>query len=135
VPVPGCRAEGFSLTGLQAGVLAGNAAHELADQPALESVRSMELLDRLLPRPPAQLLDVGGGPGTYAAPLARRGYRVHLVNPVLLHVDQVWTQFLPIGPLPGLTFSSCRFVGWLSWQRIRGAQRHMQRTLTWPGSG
>lgn len=25
----------------------------------------MELLDRLLPAPPAQLLDVGGGPGTY----------------------------------------------------------------------
>ncbi len=48
----------------------------------------MELLDRLLPRPPAQVLDVGGGPGTYAAPLARRGYRVHLVDPVPLHVEQ-----------------------------------------------
>jgi ubiquinone/menaquinone biosynthesis C-methylase UbiE len=48
----------------------------------------MELLDRLLPSPPAQLLDVGGGPGAYAAPLARRGYRVHLVDPVELHVDQ-----------------------------------------------
>ena len=31
---------------------------------------------------------MGGGPGTYAAPLARRGYRVHLVDPVPLHVDQ-----------------------------------------------
>jgi len=48
----------------------------------------MELLDRLLPPPPAQLLDVGGGLGTYAAPLARRGYRVHLVDPVELHVEQ-----------------------------------------------
>ena len=56
--------------------------------PSLEFVRSMELLDRLLPRPPARLLDVGGGPGTYAAPLARRGYRVHLVDPVPLHVEQ-----------------------------------------------
>jgi len=55
---------------------------------SLEFVRSMELLDRLLPRPPAQLLDVGGGPGTYAGPLARRGYRVHLVDPVPLHVEQ-----------------------------------------------
>jgi 2-polyprenyl-3-methyl-5-hydroxy-6-metoxy-1,4-benzoquinol methylase len=45
-------------------------------RPSLEFVRSMELLDRLLPAPPARLLDVGGGPGTYAAPLARRGYRV-----------------------------------------------------------
>lgn len=56
--------------------------------PSLEFVRSMELLDRLLPAPPAQVLDVGGGPGTYAAPLARRGYQVHLVDPVPLHVDQ-----------------------------------------------
>jgi ubiquinone/menaquinone biosynthesis C-methylase UbiE len=57
-------------------------------RPSLEFVRSMELLDRLLPAPPARLLDVGGGPGTYAAPLARRGYRVHLVDPVPLHVEQ-----------------------------------------------
>jgi SAM-dependent methyltransferase len=48
----------------------------------------MELLERLLPSPPAAVLDVGGGPGTYAAPLARRGYRVHLVDPVPLHVEQ-----------------------------------------------
>ena len=57
-------------------------------RPSLEFVRSMELLDRLLPPPPAQLLDVGGGPGTYAAPLARCGYLVHLVDPVELHVEQ-----------------------------------------------
>jgi SAM-dependent methyltransferase len=57
-------------------------------RPSLEFVRSMELLERLLPAPPARVLDVGGGPGTYAAPLSRRGYRVHLVDPVALHVDQ-----------------------------------------------
>ncbi len=56
--------------------------------PSLEFVRSMELLERLLPAPPAQVLDVGGGPGTYAEPLARRGYRVHVVDPVALHVEQ-----------------------------------------------
>src|SRR5438552_17441848 len=56
--------------------------------PALEFVRSLELLDRLLPAPPARVLDVGGGPGTYAAPLARRGYRVHLVDVMPLHVEQ-----------------------------------------------
>lgn len=57
-------------------------------QPSLEFVRSMELLERLLPPPPARVLDVGGGPGTYAAPLAGRGYHVHLVDPVPLHVQQ-----------------------------------------------
>ena len=56
--------------------------------PALEFVRSLELLDRLLPAPPARVLDVGGGPGTYAATLARRGYRVHLVDAMPLHVKQ-----------------------------------------------
>src|SRR5215472_13842395 len=57
-------------------------------RPSLEFVRAMELLERLLPPPPAQVLDIGGGPGTYAAPLAARGYRVHLVDPVQLHVNQ-----------------------------------------------
>jgi ubiquinone/menaquinone biosynthesis C-methylase UbiE len=55
---------------------------------SLEYVRSLELLERLLPQPPAQLLDVGGGPGTYASPLASLGYQVHLVDPVALHVEQ-----------------------------------------------
>jgi SAM-dependent methyltransferase len=59
-----------------------------AGNPSLEFVRSMELLGRLLPKPPARLLDVGGGPGTYAAPLARQGYRVQLIDPVPLHVEQ-----------------------------------------------
>lgn len=59
-------------------------------QPTLEFVRSLELLDRLLPNPPAKVLDVGGGPGTYAAPLARRGYRVQLIDPLLLHVQQAY---------------------------------------------
>ena len=57
-------------------------------RPSLEYVRSVDLLERLLPGVPARVLDVGGGPGTYAAPLARRGFRVHLVDPVRLHVDQ-----------------------------------------------
>lgn len=56
--------------------------------PRLEFVRSLELLGRLLPAPPARVLDVGGGPGTYAVPLAEGGYQVHLVDPLPLHVRQ-----------------------------------------------
>jgi hypothetical protein len=48
----------------------------------------MELPGRLLAGPPARLLNAGGGPGTYAAPLASRGYRVHLVDPLRLQVEQ-----------------------------------------------
>ncbi len=71
-------------------------------EPSLEFVRSVELLDRLLPAPPAQVLDVGGGPGTYAAPLVRRGYRVHVVDPVPLHVDQA-RQAAAADPAAGFT--------------------------------
>jgi SAM-dependent methyltransferase len=54
----------------------------------LELVRTQELLQRYLPSPPADVLDVGGGPGVYAAWLARAGYRVHLIDPLPLHVEQ-----------------------------------------------
>ena len=54
----------------------------------LEFARTKELLTRYLPEPPAVVLDVGGGPGVYAAWLAERGYEVHLLDPVELHVRQ-----------------------------------------------
>lgn len=47
----------------------------------LEHLRSLELLTRLLPPPPGRVLDVGGGPGTYAAWLTEKGYETHLVDP------------------------------------------------------
>src|SRR5215470_3760250 len=55
---------------------------------ALELARTQLLLERYLPAPPAVVADVGGGPGRYALWLAERGYRVHLVDPVPLHVEQ-----------------------------------------------
>jgi ubiquinone/menaquinone biosynthesis C-methylase UbiE len=54
----------------------------------LEFVRTRELLGRFLPRPPAIVIDVGGGAGAYAVPLAAQGYEVHLLDPVSLHVEQ-----------------------------------------------
>jgi SAM-dependent methyltransferase len=54
----------------------------------IELVRTKELLERFLPAAPASVLDVGGGPGAYAAWLAELGYHVHLVDPVPLHVEQ-----------------------------------------------
>jgi SAM-dependent methyltransferase len=52
----------------------------------IEFARTKELLERFLPPAPADVLDAGGGPGAYAAWLADGGYRVHLVDPVPLHV-------------------------------------------------
>jgi ubiquinone/menaquinone biosynthesis C-methylase UbiE len=57
-------------------------------RPRLEYLRTLELLDRLLPPAPARLLDVGGGTGVYAVPLAERGYTVHVVDPVEAHVER-----------------------------------------------
>ncbi len=54
----------------------------------LEFIRTQELLATLLPPPPAVVIDVGGGAGSHAAPLAKRGYAVHLVDPVPLHIEQ-----------------------------------------------
>src|SRR6059036_3145172 len=48
----------------------------------LEFDRTKELLAERLPKPPATILDVGGGPGTYALWLAELGYEVHLIDPV-----------------------------------------------------
>jgi ubiquinone/menaquinone biosynthesis C-methylase UbiE len=58
------------------------------DDGLLERHRTQELLLRYLPPPPAIVLDVGGGPGHYALWLAARGYEVHLVDPVPLHLEQ-----------------------------------------------
>jgi SAM-dependent methyltransferase len=54
----------------------------------LEHVRTRDILGRYLPPAPATVLDVGGGAGAYALPLARDGYAVHLVDPVERHVEQ-----------------------------------------------
>jgi ubiquinone/menaquinone biosynthesis C-methylase UbiE len=54
----------------------------------LEWARTWDLLQRHLPSPPATILDVGGGPGAYAVPLALAGHAVHLVDAMPLHVEQ-----------------------------------------------
>jgi ubiquinone/menaquinone biosynthesis C-methylase UbiE len=54
----------------------------------LELARTQEILLRYLGPPPLEILDVGGGPGAYAAWLAERGDRVHLIDPIALHVRQ-----------------------------------------------
>jgi ubiquinone/menaquinone biosynthesis C-methylase UbiE len=54
----------------------------------LELVRTQLLIGRHLPPPPQVILDVGGGTGVYSRWLAGRGYEVHLIDPVPLHVAQ-----------------------------------------------
>ncbi|HSQ60655.1 MAG TPA: class I SAM-dependent methyltransferase [Acidobacteriota bacterium] len=51
-----------------------------AGRSRLEFERSKEILLRALPKPPARVLDVGGGGGIYSAWLAGEGYDAHLVD-------------------------------------------------------
>ncbi|MFC4061838.1 class I SAM-dependent methyltransferase [Planomonospora corallina] len=69
----------------------------------IEFLRMRDLLERHLPPPPARVLDVGGGAGVYALPLAEAGYEVHLVDPVPLHVEQA-----AAAPLAGVTVGDAR---------------------------
>jgi ubiquinone/menaquinone biosynthesis C-methylase UbiE len=54
----------------------------------LERVRTQDILTRHLPTAPGRILDVGGAAGVHALWLARRGYEVHLSDPVAKHVEQ-----------------------------------------------
>ncbi|TCM46799.1 class I SAM-dependent methyltransferase [Kribbella sp. VKM Ac-2568] len=54
----------------------------------LEFLRTQELLRRLLPVPPATILDVGGATGVHARWLAADGYSVTLVDPLVEHVEK-----------------------------------------------
>ena len=74
-----------------------------------EKLRTQQLLERWLPRQPAAVLDVGGGPGVHALWLARRGYAVHVVDPVPLHVEQALeASAMAEHPLAGATVGDAR---------------------------
>jgi SAM-dependent methyltransferase len=61
------------------------------DEPRgqLEFERTKEIVLRHLPRPPAVVADVGGGPGRYALWLAELGYRVIHRDLMPLHIEQL----------------------------------------------
>jgi len=76
----------------------------------LELARTQEIIERVFPPPPAVVYDVGGGPGAYACWLARRGYAVHLLDVVPLHVAQALevSRLDPGHPLAGAAVGDAR---------------------------
>ncbi len=79
-----------NLADMEAHYLEGLEDRRLKDSPQgqLEFVRTCAILSRYLPGPRASVLDVGGGSGAYAFPLAEEGYQVSLIDAVALHVEQ-----------------------------------------------
>ena len=57
-------------------------------QGELERLRTHAIFTRELPPAPAVVFDIGGGAGVHAFWLAQRGYQVHLIDPVELHLEQ-----------------------------------------------
>jgi ubiquinone/menaquinone biosynthesis C-methylase UbiE len=76
----------------------------------LEFARTCELISRFFPPAPTNVLDVGGGPGAYACWLARKGYSVHLVDAMPLHVEQALaaSRRQASFPLAGATVGDAR---------------------------
>ncbi|HSA95393.1 MAG TPA: methyltransferase domain-containing protein [Acidobacteriota bacterium] len=54
----------------------------------LELERMRGLMDRFLPPAPAVVFDVGGGTGIHAFWLAGKGYKVHLLDVVPVHIEE-----------------------------------------------
>ena len=75
----------------------------------LERARTQEIVLRHLAPPPGVVLDVGGAAGAYALWLSARGYAVHLVDPVPLHVDEARRASAHSAhPLAGITQGDAR---------------------------
>jgi len=54
----------------------------------IEFIRTQMIISRYLQPLPAVVLDVGGAAGRYSCWLAKEGYKVHLIDPVPLHIKQ-----------------------------------------------
>jgi SAM-dependent methyltransferase len=71
----------------------------------VERDRTRDIVLRHAPGPPAVVLDVGGGPGSYAAWLLERGYEVHLVDLTPRHVDEARSALAAVAAAGGWSAS------------------------------
>jgi len=81
----------------------------------LEFVRTQEIIRRYIPPVPAVVLDIGGGPGAYAAWLAKEGFDVHLIDSVPLHLEQAQeaSKMQPETPIQSISLGDARKLEWV----------------------
>jgi SAM-dependent methyltransferase len=70
---------------------------ERLDRHRTEFALTLKALDESLPPAPADVLDIGGGPGRYAIELSRRGYSVTLVDLSQANLDMAARQAAEVG--------------------------------------
>jgi ubiquinone/menaquinone biosynthesis C-methylase UbiE len=78
----------------------------------LEKIRTERILDRYLPKPPAVVLDVGGGTGVYALALAKREYEVHLIDLSPAHIEKAksMSKTQPEQPLASISIGNAKNI-------------------------
>ena len=76
----------------------------------IEFQRTQGIIKRYLKTPPAVVLDVGGAAGRYSCWLANVGYDVHLIDPVLKHLEQakITSKAQPEAPIASYTLGDAR---------------------------
>lgn len=55
---------------------------------ALEFIRSIDIIQRFIAKPPATILDIGGGCGIYSCYFAKQGYELTLIDAVESHIEK-----------------------------------------------
>lgn len=96
----------------------------------LEFERTKEILARVLPKPPARILDVGGAAGAYSAWLAERGYETHLVDfSARLVKEAARRNAKRARPIASLTLADARDLpqedGWAAGVLLMGPLYHL----------
>lgn len=73
-----------------------------------EFARTLDILIRHLPPPPARVYDIGGATGRYSEVLAAHGYETHLLDPVPRHVEHALRR----GAIASATQGDARRLPW-----------------------
>ena len=114
---------GFAMTGLTAGEEEDNVQQFYTrntqkekdrliqkGRGELEFLRTQSILNRYLPSSPAVILDIGGGTGIHAFPLAKQGHKVHLIDFTAALVEEAQKEGLKDTPLASYSVGDARNV-------------------------
>lgn len=97
---------------------------------SVEWVRSKELVGRVLPQPPARVVDVAGGTGVYAVWLAELGHEVSLLDLVPSHVARARERAGAAGVVVDCVEGDARALPWpddtFDVVMVMGALYHLQ---------